>query len=785
MISSPGKIFRTVRRIGALLLLAAVVPIHAQERVVVAVIDDGPSDRLLRQQELYIEEMLALTASEFDVQVQRLSGNWTTESIDAAIDSAYADAEVDLVLLTGFVANQVAATRRVFPKPTFLPIILDIGLLDVDPSIGRSGVDNLNYLSAYADFANDLDTLASIVSYRKLILFVDEALSGAIPELRNAALEASTARGIELIEVTHDGIDHDLMRRIPMDADAIMVTALPRMPTARFDQLISEINTAGIPSYSFIGIADVERGLLSTNSEPRDVARQARLNALNMQAVMLGERAEDQPTARQERGRLIINMETARTIGVSPSFAVMSEAVLLNQDETLTGDEYGLVEIARLAIRENQDLRAEQFGVEAGNENIALARSNLLPQLDASTGVTRRKETPTVSAGLFAERSTDAAISLSQLVYSDSASANLVIQRELQRTRMASLDQFRLDVILAATTTYYSVLNARSQVAVEENNLNISRANLQLAEDRVRLGTSTAADVYRWQAEVARAQIRVLRTRAALNQLWDTLNRILHRPQGSRLALREATFNDPFVMTRREFDQLIQNPADYARFSRFYIDRALAQAPELVQLDGQITAKRRELTSQQRAFWLPDFSITGRYADNLGQSGAGAGPQAGENLNDWSVGIQATLPLFSGGARRADVSRSRFELLQLEALRTSAEERVEEAIRLELHAAQSAYAQIDLSAEAAEASRLNFEMVSDAYARGTVTIIELLDAQETSLVASAAAAETLYDFFITIMSVQRAVGGYDFLLSQNERDALATEFRNAMTGSRR
>lgn len=768
----------------AAIVLFAMAPAMGQQEYTVAVVGDGPSDRLANLQQRYVDELLVLTSGEFDVRIRRFDGAWTQESIVAAIDDAYADPGVDLVLVIGFVANQLAATRREFPKPTFLPIILDVGLLDGDVGETTSGIRNLSFLTAYADFDHDLDVLARITPYRKLVLFLDEAVLSAIPELREAAFAISNEKGVELVEVAHDGVDHELMERVPADTDAVVVAGLPRMPVADFERLVDAINAAGLPSYSFIGVIEVERGLLATNSEPRDLDRLARFNALNMQAVMLGERAEDQPTGVQEREKLTINMATARKIGLSPSFDVMGDAVLLNQEVEVAGRQYGLVEIARLALQQNQDLQAEAFGVEAGLREIATARSSLLPQLDVAAGYTQRKESPSVAAGLFAERSTDASINLSQLIYSDAAVANLTIQKALQRTRLASFEEFKLDVVLAATTSYYTVLNARSQLAVQDNNLKITRANLELAEDRVRLGTSTPADVYRWQAEVARAQIRVMNARAALNQARDTLNRILHRPQGTRMALREASFDEPFVMSQEDFDGLVASPADYAVFSRFYVDRAIAQAPELQQLDAQIAAKQRELTSHRRAYWLPDFSVGGRYSDNLNQSGVGAGPQAGEGLDDWSIGVQATLPLFSGGLKKANLSKAGFELHQLEALRIATSERVEEAVRLQLHAAQAAYVQIELSAVAAEASRKNYELVSDAYARGTVTIIELLDAQDTSLAASASAAESLYGFLITIMSVQRAVGGYDYLLSQNERDALADEFRRALTGTR-
>jgi len=783
MLSLVTKTYRLYEVFLIAVLLCIAAPGQAQEKVVVAIVLDGPSDRLANQQQRYIVELLALTENEFDVEIRKFIGEWNRDSTLSTIDAAYADPEVDLVLIIGFVANQLAATRAEFPKPTFLPVILDTGLLKSGAKDGTSGIRNLNYLNAYANFSDDLDTLSRFTPYRNLVLFVDENLSSAIPQLRDAALDSSSAKGITLIEVAHDGVDHRLMNRVPAETEAIFIAALPRMPATEFDDLVAAINAAGLPSFSFVGVTDVERGLLATDREPRDVGRQARLNALNMQAVMLGGRTQDQPIASVKKEQLTINMATARQIGLSPGFDLLADAVLLNRVEEVKGEQYGLVAIARMAIEQNQDLLAETYGVQAGLEEIARARANFLPQIGASASHTMRKDSPSVSAGLFAERSSDAAISVDQLLYSDVASANLKIQKELQRSRLASFDEFKLDVVLAASTSYYAVLNARSQLAVQENNLRISQANLELARNRVSLGSSTAADVYRWQAEVARAQILVLNARAAESQAHDTLSRILHKPQGVRLALREASFNEPFVMTREEFDQLVTSPADYATFSRFYIDRALRQAPELEQLNAQIVAKQRELTSQRRSYWLPDFSIGGRYTNNLGQSGRGAGPQAGEDFNDWSVGIQATLPLFSGGLKKANVSRASFELRQLESLRFSAEERVEERIRSQLHAAQAAYAQINLTAIAAEASLQNYNLVSDAYARGAVSVIELLDAQDTSLTASAASAESLYNFLTVIMAMQRAVGGFDYLLPPDERNALAVEFRSTFTGT--
>lgn len=766
----------------ALVFITSLVFAQERQQFTIALIDDAPTTRLSYQRDMIVGELLTLVEREFDVELKRYTADWSSTSIRAAAARAYADPDVDLVLVTGFIANQVIATRGTFPKPTFLPLIVDEGLLPSPSVNGQSGIDNLNYLRTYANFGADLDTFRRMVDFDTIALLVDAELSSSIPELREAAYQASRERGVTLLEIPHDGSEHDLASQIPPDTDAVFVAGLPRMPEDAFATLADRLAEMQLPSYSFAGVNDVQRGLLMTNSEPRDNSRLARLNALNMQAVMLGEPAARQTVDSQIKDRLTVNMDTARRIGLSPSFDILADAVILNGDAREDGDALGLVDIAQIAMLENQDLLAESYGVAAGNEDIRLARSRLLPQLEARATIVQRKDTPIVASGIFPERRNDAALSLSQLVYSDPAAAAVRINRLAQRSREEALRQLRLDIILAATTSYYQVLNARSQLRVQEDNLIITRENLELAEDRVRLGTSTAADVYRWQAEVAQARIRVVNARAAMDQAWETLNRLLHRPPGSRLALRDATFNEPFVMTRDDFDRLIRNQTDYSIFSGFYIRRAVEQAPEIASLDAQIEAKRRELKSNRRSFWLPEFSVAAELTENISQRGAGFA--TGQGLQDWNVALRATLPLFAGGQRRAELSQSELELKRLVALRIATEERVEEAIRIQLHAAQAKYVSIELASTAADATRKNFELISDAYARGTVSVIELLDAQEASLNASAAATESLYDFLITVMALQRAVGGYDYLLPADQRAGLAQQFEDALQRSR-
>ncbi len=107
-------------------------------------------------------------------------------------------------------------------------------------------------------------------------------------------------------------------------------------------------------------------------------------------------------------------------------------------------------------------------------------------------------------------------------------------------------------------------------------------------------------------------------------------------------------------------------------------------------------------------------------------------------------------------------------VLQLE--RQATAERIDQRIRSALHQASASYPNIRLSRSAAEAARKNLELVTDQYVRGLVSIVDLLDAQNSSLRADQDAENAVYNFLIDWMDVERAAGRFDFLMTQAERE---------------
>ena len=89
-----------------------------------------------------------------------------------------------------------------------------------------------------------------------------------------------------------------------------------------------------------------------------------------------------------------------------------------------------------------------------------------------------------------------------------------------------------------------------------------------------------------------------------------------------------------------------------------------------------------------------------------------------------------------------------------------------------MHQAGASRAAVRLRGDAATAAGQNLELVTDAYRRGAVNIITLIDAQNQTLVTQLAASNALYDFLIDYLSVERAAAAFGFRMTVEDRDLI-------------
>jgi outer membrane protein TolC len=752
------------------------------EDVVFGVVMDGPWERneaIRLQFEREIGTLLDGPRVARFPDDKRIAGDHTRSGVRAALDELLNDPRVAMVLALGPIASYEASVRGDLFKPVFAPFILNREVQGVlQTPEGTSGVRNLNYIDVLPPPDRNVAAFLEITPASHMTFLVSRSIFDALPELPPATRELLTSSGIEIDIVPVDASAEEALARIPPETDGVYVTPLMMLAPGELDRLIEGLIERGLPSFSLWGPDEVERGMLFTLTPENHIERLARRVALNVQRVLLGEAADSFKITFALDERMLINMATARAIGIYPRWEVLTDADLINEDTDRGERTLSLISATREALESNLDLAAEGRGVLAAEGDVRAARAALLPRLDASaTAVQIDDDRAAASFGSTSERTTSLGPSLRQLIYSDAANAELTIQRRLRDGRRLDFESARLDVAAEAASAFINVLRAETLLRIQRDNLRRTRSNLELARVRREIGASGPAEVFRWESEVARSRIEVIDAESLLHALQVELNSVRNAPLEQKFGVEDIGLESEDLITAGgRLELYVDNPWTFGLFRDFMVREAHRNSPELRSLDQAIAARRRALTAARRSFWAPTGVLQAEWAKRW-DDGVGsdvAPPLPGIGLRDdeeWSVAINLSLPLYAGGGRSAERFRAEQQLKQLELQREAAAVRIEQSVRAQLHATGASYSAIELTREAAAAARRTLDLVTDSYSRGVVSILDLLDAQNTALVADLSAEDAVYGFILDVIAVERAIGAFYFLMIEDRRAA--------------
>jgi outer membrane protein TolC len=739
----------------------------------VGVVEDGARGRPVFSAASIERAVVDLASAEARVVVNanRFVGDWSLDGAAAALDRALADPEVDVVITIGILASQQAARRAKLPKPVIAPLVIDPILQNYPLVEGRSGRRNFAYVADFQSVGNELRTFHDITGFKHLVAIVDSSLLLALPQLATKAREAGQTLGVRIDLVTATDDVHALLASIPAGVDAAYVTPL-RVGEAQIRELAQGLNARKLPTFSVLGRSDLEAGLLmTTGGAERDNERLARRVVLMIQRIAAGEDAASFEVAFPTSQRLAINMATARAIGFSPRWQFLADAEQLFVD-TGGAQQLTMIEAMRAALVANPALQASGERLGSALDDIRISRSELLPQLGANAARTRI-DADRASPLIQAEDTTQAGLEFSQLIYSERAWAGYAISRSLGEAQRESQRTDMLDTLNDTAAAYLGVLRTKSVEEVRRRNVENTRKNLEISRVREEVGLGGRSDYLRWVAQLATDKQNLLAAESQRRQAETELMRILHRPASEPIAIVESGLDDPLKLVSNPRTQaFLDTPAKWAVFMEYAVQTALDNSPEIAQAGAVVNARQRAFDSAGRAYYLPDIALVSNGTKFTTKSGAGStSVPGGPDDEAWSVSLQATLPLFTGGLRGAERSQARHELRAGEADKAAAVDGIEARTRAVLHRTASSWPSIDLSREAADASEENLANVTDAYARGAVSVTDLIDAQEAALSAGLGATDAKYGFLIDFVGVLRSMADFEILLDPASREA--------------
>jgi outer membrane protein TolC len=287
-------------------------------------------------------------------------------------------------------------------------------------------------------------------------------------------------------------------------------------------------------------------------------------------------------------------------------------------------------------------------------------------------------------------------------------------------------------ILMSAATAFYAAAGTDELVTARRHAIEVAQKTVDSAQLRMNAGLVNRVELMRAQLALIQAEQRLLEVQDSRAAAYRTLATLLHIAADSFAV-------QPPTAPRAEVDG-----------EQKLIEHAIDQRPELRSAKLQIQSFSQQVLSS----WLglvPSLSLFGnlRLTNATGFSGQTYG---------FAIGLQLDWLLFDGFLRDANrhnlESQRRGTLLRLEQLHDTVSDEVVNGRRTLLTKKQGL-----LSAERSVAmARETLELVRKQYQAGTSTQLDLLNSQDSLVVAEVALAQARFDLALAVLNLRRLTG---------------------------
>ena len=397
-------------------------------------------------------------------------------------------------------------------------------------------------------------------------------------------------------------------------------------------------------------------------------------------------------------------------------------ASILSLDEALT-----------TALKNHPQLveaRENLYGAEARTSQVL---ANFYPQISISADWSRGRSYLTALQNIKTTEVNTEALYLKQTIYDFGRTSGAA---DAARSNRDAADKFllitRQDLTLRVKSAFYLLLAAEKQVAAVRETVKAREAVFKQAQEFFKQGI--------------RAKVEVARAEANLFAAGTTLIRAENNMAVARIELVNAmgmTSPGEFTLAEPSTDSLPLPERNQAQ------QEAVDKRAELQQITALKSAASANLNSAKSGF-LPILSGTA----SIGYADRDFLPTG----NVWGVGLNLTMPLFSGFASVAQVREAGAIINAIEARKTNLRLQVikeAETAWLGVNEASARIVSTGKEVTAAEESRV---LAAGRYHEGVGSIIEVTDAQTQALDAQTAHIQARYDYYIALARLDRAIG---------------------------
>ncbi|HEV2597978.1 efflux transporter outer membrane subunit [Sphingopyxis sp.] len=430
------------------------------------------------------------------------------------------------------------------------------------------------------------------------------------------------------------------------------------------------------------------------------------------------------------------NVATTAVAPVAPPVAWRTDAgptAALERDWWRAFGDPALAALVERALANNNDIGVAAARVREVRANVALARAQTLPAIDATLGGGRSRSVNPFGQPVeqnFAQPQVQIAYEVDLFGRLDDQKA---AARELYFASEAAHDAVRLSVAAATAANYVTLRSLDARLEVARATVQARAESLRIAKSRVGSGYSPKLELEQAQAEYdATAQI-VPQIELAIARTEDALGLLVgETPQAIGRGAALAALTVPPVP-----DGL---PSDLLR-----------RRPDVAQAEYQLAATDHNLAAARKRF-LPQLRLSSA-------AGAAFSTLLADPITIWSVGGSILAPIFQGGrltaqAEAAGAQRDQAAFAYRRTALTAFRE-VEDA----LAAVRLIDRQILFAQSQRDALAEGLRLATNRYREGYSPYLEQLDAQRGLLGAELSLIQLRADALSARIQLFQAMGG--------------------------
>lgn len=431
-----------------------------------------------------------------------------------------------------------------------------------------------------------------------------------------------------------------------------------------------------------------------------------------------------------------------------------------------------LVTVYQRALQNDPQIREADANRLASRESKPQALAALLPQFDASGSYSKIEEEGARTTLINSDPTDDTSPLVPVNITSDSdltsRQYDLTIRQTLFRWDQwmtlkradaevaqaeADYQAAQQDLIQRTAQRYFDVLAAQDTVDAAQATLEAFSRQLEQADKRFEVGLIAITDVQEARAahdQAAAAVIQAKRTLATNNEL-----------------LRELTGESFDTLATPVDDMPLKSPDP--ENEETWVTTALDQNLRVISARLATDIAKQDVRVA-RAGHLPSIDLVASRGDQdfdgdqVGRNAAGVTTPrspADQTQTTDSIGIQVTVPIYSGGGTSSRVRQRVY-------LHRAARERLERANRETERAARDAYlgviseiSRVRALRQALESGRTALQATEAGFEVGTRTTVDVLDARRRLFEAQTNYSRSRYDYILNVLQLQLATGTLD------------------------